>query len=158
MGVEMAAFSGIDLHRASAGRADALGIMAGLLIAFDHGNLESITQRPDRFYQKRRLARAGARDQIEGEDPALLQRAAVLRRVGIVLRQDVLLDSQHARGRQPWRVRVNRPGTAFKTVRPVHIAMPVTRRSLVIVIVAVQRTVGVTVRSIVRVAFDPDFA
>jgi len=51
MGIEMAAFAGIDLHRTGAGRADALGVIAGLLIAFDHAYLASITQGADRFYQ-----------------------------------------------------------------------------------------------------------
>ena len=38
MGVEMAALSGIDLDRLDAGGADALGVVRGLLVAFDHRN------------------------------------------------------------------------------------------------------------------------
>jgi len=36
VGVEMAALAGVDLHGGHAGSADALGVVGGLLVAFDH--------------------------------------------------------------------------------------------------------------------------
>ena len=110
MRIEMAALAGVDLHRARAGCADALGIVAGLLIAFDHADQVALAQRPYRLHQQRRLARPGTGDQIEREYAALGQGFAVVRGVTVVFCQNVLLDLEHARRRQAGRMRVRRRG------------------------------------------------
>ncbi len=60
MRVEMAALAGVDLDRGRAGRADALGVHRGLLIAFDDGDRQLALQALDGFDEQRGLARAGA--------------------------------------------------------------------------------------------------
>jgi len=67
MRIEMAALAGVDLHCRSAGGADPLGVARSLLVAFDHGDRPSVLQVVDRANQQRRLAGAGARDEVERE-------------------------------------------------------------------------------------------
>ncbi len=104
--VEVAALAGVDLQRGRAGRADALGVVGGLLVALDHRDRQGRQQPLDRLGQQRRLARAGARHEVDREDAALGEELAVEARVLVVLREDVLLDLDHPRRRQAGRVRV----------------------------------------------------
>ena len=131
--VEMAALSGIDLHRAHSGCADALGVAAGLLVAFDHAHRHMSLQRVDRATQQRGLARSGTRQQIEGEDALLREARTVARRVRFVRREKVLLDAQAARR-----------GLAMRVIAVVRVTM--------------QRAVRVAVPAVVGVTLDPRFA
>jgi hypothetical protein len=71
--------------------------MAGLLVAFDDGHRQP-GQHRDGLAQQRRLARAGAGDQVQRKDAVPGQMLAVLMRIGVVPGQDVLLDLHPARG------------------------------------------------------------
>ena len=51
--VEMASLAGVDLHGAHTGRADALGVARGLLVALDHGDREPALEVVDRAHQER---------------------------------------------------------------------------------------------------------
>jgi hypothetical protein len=73
MRVEVAALAGIDLHRRRAGRADAFGVAAGLLVALDDGDRQLSLQRLDGTAEQAGLSRTGAGDQIEREDPLLVE-------------------------------------------------------------------------------------
>lgn len=53
---------------------------------------------------------------------------------------------------------MHRPGTGFKAVRAVFMAVRVKMRRLAVMTMGMHGTVGVTVLVIVRLAFDPDFA
>ena len=89
--IEMAALAGVDLHGRRTGGADAIGVVAGLLVALDH--CERLwwvltPQRADRGHQQRGLARAGARHQVVGRD-------AMRREVGAVRTRDRVVGAQH---------------------------------------------------------------
>ena len=58
--VEMAPFAGVDLNRRRPGRADALGVHGGLLIALDHGKWQLAFQLGDRIGKQRGLPRSRA--------------------------------------------------------------------------------------------------
>ncbi len=107
--VEVAAPAGVDLHGGSAGRADAIGVERGLLVALDHRNRNAAFERLDRAHEERRLAGARTRDEVEREDAAVAQRSPVRRRECIVLRKDVLLDLHDARRREAGRMRCAEP-------------------------------------------------
>ena len=77
VGVEVAALAGVDLHRRGAGGADAVGVVAGLLVALDHRDGVARRQRGDGAHQQRGLARARAGDEVEGEDATPGQTGAV---------------------------------------------------------------------------------
>jgi hypothetical protein len=55
-------------------------------------------------------------------------------------------------------MRVRRPGTRFKAVRAVFMAVRMNLRQLAVMAMGMHRAVGVTVLVSVRLAFDPDFA
>jgi hypothetical protein len=73
LGVEVAALAGVDLQRRRAGGADAVGVDAGLLVAFDHRHRQPAGEQLDGAHQQRGLARAGAGDEVQREDAALRQ-------------------------------------------------------------------------------------
>ena len=110
--VEVAALAGVHLDRLGAGGADALGVVAGLLVALDHRQRMAAGEPADGLDQQRRLARAGTGDEVDGEQAARLPFLAVGAGVGVVLGEDVLLDLHHAAGREAWRV-----GTMMMVVR-----------------------------------------
>ncbi len=96
VGIEMAALAGVDLDRRRAGGADAFGILAGLLVAFDHGHRRLALEHLDGLAQQRGFARTGAGNQVQRKDATFGESFAVLLRIGVVLGQDVLLDLHHA--------------------------------------------------------------
>src|SRR5262245_24072221 len=98
MSVEMAAAAGVDLNRGDAGRADALSVERGFLVALDHRDRHCCLQQLDGLDQQRGLPRARARDEIDSEYPRRVQALAILAGVGIVPSQNVLLD-EHEIGR-----------------------------------------------------------
>jgi hypothetical protein len=77
VGVEVAALAGVDLDGRRAGGADALGVVAGLLVAFDHRHRALPLSISMVLHQQRGLARAGAGHQVQREDAALGQSLAV---------------------------------------------------------------------------------
>jgi hypothetical protein len=86
VGVEMAALAGIDLHGAHAGRPDAFGVAAGLLVAFDDGDRQRLAQSLDRPTKQRCLARTGAGNEIECEDAVPLDSKMLKKMHGITTR------------------------------------------------------------------------
>jgi hypothetical protein len=66
--IEMTALARVDLHCFGAGGPDALGVVAGLLVALDHADRQPPAQRLDCPGQQRGLARAGTGDQIQRKD------------------------------------------------------------------------------------------
>ena len=101
--VEMAATAGVDLDCRGARGTNAFGILTGLLVAFDDGHRLSV-EHCYGLAQQRSFARTGAGNQIQGEDTALGQTLTVLRGVGVVLGQNILLDLHHALGAETGRV------------------------------------------------------
>ena len=93
----MTALAGVDLDGRRAGRADALGVIGGLLVALDHRQRQTSMQALDGVHQQRGLAGAGTGHQVQREDAVLLEVRAVLRGIIVVLCQDVALDLHHAR-------------------------------------------------------------
>jgi hypothetical protein len=89
MTVEVAPLAGVDLDRGSTRRADAVSVLTGLLIAFDHGNREFGTDHLERAAQQRRLARAGARHEIERENALRGEAVAIGTGVTGILAQDI---------------------------------------------------------------------
>ena len=156
-GVEVAALAGVDLQRRRAGGADALGIDAGLLVAFDHRHRQPAAQQLDGAHQQRGLARAGAGHQIEREDAALRQRAAVALRDAVVLGQDVALDLHQARLRHARHRVARRAAAEVQRVGAVRRRGPVRPMGSEVVLgmgraigVGVQMLVGVIVRMAVQ--------
>jgi hypothetical protein len=92
VGIEMAALASVDLYRRGACGPDAFGIVAGLLIALDDGNLELALERLDGLDQQGGFAGPGTRNQIQGKYALGGKLIAVLRGIGIILRQDVLFE------------------------------------------------------------------
>ena len=89
--VKVAALAGVHLDRGRAGRADAVGVVRGLLVALDDTQRQvrrAGLQRLDRRAQQRRLARAGAGDEVVGDD-------AVAGEVGAVGVGDALVGAEH---------------------------------------------------------------
>jgi hypothetical protein len=105
----------------------------------------------DGLAQQRGLARAGAGHQIQRKNAALGQALAVLRGIGVVLGQDVLLDLHHAPRTHPRRVGVGRRIAVFVGVR-VFVAMI----ALVGMAVTVPRAVGMHVLMLVVGVFAVD--
>ena len=64
LGVEMAAFPGIDLNRRGAGGANAGGVIDRLLIAFNHRAVGASFQPGEGFGEQGGFAGAGAGNQI----------------------------------------------------------------------------------------------
>jgi hypothetical protein len=104
--VEVAALAGVHLDGLRAGGADALGVVAGLLVALDHRQRMAAGELADGLDQQRGLARAGAGDEVDGEQAARLPFLAVGAGVAVVLGEDVLLDLHHAARREARRVGV----------------------------------------------------
>src|SRR6266496_1694564 len=117
--------------------ADAIGIERGLLVAFDHRDRNAASKRLDRAHEERRLARAGARHQIQCKDALIAKYPPVERRERIVLREDVLLDLHDARARET--------GTVM-SAEAAGGAEPMVVRASAIVDMAVPRTVRMAVR------------
>ena len=86
--IEMAAGAGIDLDGRRAGRADALAVVRGRLIALQHKERQRVAQIADRAFEQRGLAGAGGADQVQRQDLAAAKPAAVLLRQRIVLGED----------------------------------------------------------------------
>ncbi len=146
--VEVAALAGVDLQRRHAGGADALGVVGGLLVAFDDVDGDLVLQQLDGLAEQGRLARAGAGDEVEGEDAALVEPGAVGVGVGVVLGQDVLLDLHHARLRHAGDVCAGRAGAVIEVAADgvfVVVVMLVIMAVFVPVIVVVRMAVGAAV-------------
>ena len=90
--VEVAALAGIDLHRRGARGADAIRVVGGLLVAFDHGDSQLPGEARDGLHEERGLARTGAGDQVQREDALRAEQAAVGIGLRVVSCQDVAFD------------------------------------------------------------------
>jgi hypothetical protein len=103
--VQVAALAGVDLDGGGSGGADAVGVEAGLLVAFDHrgGQLwVAGAQRLDGGAQQRGLARAGAADQVERGHAVGGKVLAVAGGHAVVGAEDVGLDLHGARLAEAW--------------------------------------------------------
>ena len=96
VGVQVTALAGVDLQSRDAGGADAVGVMAGLLIALDHRQGVLVLEVLDAAGQQAGLAGAGAGDQVQGQDAPGLEPGAIGAGVLVVLAEDVLFDLHHA--------------------------------------------------------------
>lgn len=94
--VEVAALAGVDLHRRRTGRANALGVVLGLLVAFDDRRRHAPAERLQGLHQQGRLAGAGAGEKVDGEDAVVAKAGAVARGIGVVLGEDAVLQLHHA--------------------------------------------------------------
>ncbi len=92
--VEMAAFSGVDLHRPRAGLAYAIGIARCLLVALDDRDGRSSLPRADRLHEQRRLSGSRARNQVQ-------RKYTVVRQCGA---------GSRLRSHRSWRADRARPG------------------------------------------------
>jgi hypothetical protein len=71
-GVEVAALAGVDLQRGRAGGADAVGVVAGLLVALDHGHGHAAGQRWMVRTSSVVLPEPGLETRFKANTPALL--------------------------------------------------------------------------------------
>ncbi len=97
VGVEVATFAGVDLHRRNAGGADAFGVASGLLVTADHHDGKGVAQGLSGLNQQRGLAGAGAGDQIQHQHAAIREQPAVAGGELGVFRQNVLFQADPAR-------------------------------------------------------------
>lgn len=125
VGVQVATFAGIDLNRRRTRSPYTLGIMAGLLITLNHTDRQPPLQTFNRCGQQRCFAGPRTGNQIQRQGPKLGKHPPILRRVGIVLAQNILLDPHHPLLRQARRVRMCR---TFPEVQVLFVAvlMPLT--------------------------------
>ena len=65
LGIQVAAFAGVDLNRRGTGFANARRVVNGLLVAFDHRAGDAPVQALERFREQRGFAGAGAGDQVQ---------------------------------------------------------------------------------------------
>jgi len=63
--VEMTAGASVDLVNRNPGGRDSIGIIAGLLVPFEHGEIEFILEIPKGSFKDGGLAAAGGTDQIQ---------------------------------------------------------------------------------------------
>jgi hypothetical protein len=96
--VEMTALAGIDLHRRRAGGADPFGVAAGLLVALDDGDRQSVLQQLDGAAQQVVFPEPGLDTRLRAKIPCSSKRRRFCGRVAVVLGQDVALDLHHPRG------------------------------------------------------------
>jgi hypothetical protein len=98
----------------NAGGADALGVVGGLLVAFDDADGQLVLEQFDGLAEQRGLAGTGAGNEVQREDAALVEPLAVGRGIGVVLGQDVLLDLHHARLAHAGHVGAGRAGAVVE--------------------------------------------
>ena len=98
MRVKMTSLAGVDLDRRCAGGADAVGVIGGLLVAFDHG-AGHISQHPEGLDKQRGLAGTGTGDKVEGKDTGVTKPPPVGQRIAVVPGHDIALQRNFARGR-----------------------------------------------------------
>ncbi|CAI8740595.1 protein of unknown function [Methylocaldum szegediense] len=94
--VQVAALAGIDLQHRNAGGAYALRIVLGLLVAFDHADVEPLLEFRDAALQQRGLAGTGARKQVNGQNAVAFEKLPVASGMGVVAAEDVLFDANDA--------------------------------------------------------------
>ena len=81
MGIEMATPPGVNLDSRHTGLADAIGVVAGLLVALDDPQRHFRTKRLERLYEQRGFSCSWARHQVQAEDrPAQTSRTGFHRR------------------------------------------------------------------------------
>ena len=97
VGVEMAALPGVDLNGGHAAGTNALGIAGRCLIALDDADRALVPQPADGLDKECRLARARARHQVESDLAARRKPVAVVAGMGIIHRQNALLDLDQCR-------------------------------------------------------------
>ena len=96
----MAALAGIDLDRRSTRGANAVGIVRGLLVAFDHRQRHvgvAFLQSQDGGAEQRGFARTGAGHQIQRPHTMAVEMRAVLLCNLVVRTQHILLDADGTR-------------------------------------------------------------
>ena len=64
VGVKMATFAGVDLDSTAAGRANAFGVVEGLLISFDHSKFVLIFDLIDRIAEQCGLTASGTGNKV----------------------------------------------------------------------------------------------
>jgi hypothetical protein len=92
----VAALAGVDLQRRCAGGADAVGVVAGLLVAFDHRHRHAAGQHWMVRTSRLVLPEPGLETRFSANTPRCASSGAVARGVAVVLGQDVALDLHHA--------------------------------------------------------------
>ena len=95
----MTSAAGVDLNRAASGGADSLRVESDFLISLDHANRYFSAQLADRALEQRRLARTRRTHQIERDDLATFEPAAVVLGQMIIFRENILLELKRARVR-----------------------------------------------------------
>ena len=97
--------------RRNAGCADAFGIVAGLLVALDHGDRQLAPSSSSIVATSSVvLPEPGLETRFSARMPPASKQAAVGGGIGIVLRQDVLLDLHHAGLAETGRMGARRAG------------------------------------------------
>ncbi len=88
----MAAGAGIDLHRRGAGGANPFGVIERRLSTFDDADVQRVAGRADGALEQAGLARPRGADQVQRQDTATGQPAAVAFGQQMVLGQQVLFE------------------------------------------------------------------
>ena len=159
----MAALAGVDLDRRRAGGADALGVVGGLLVAFDHADRKTVLQLGDGADQQCGLAGAGARDQVKDEHLVGAEARAVVGGETVVLAEDVALDlddavAAQAGDRLPGRVgaAIDKPGIAMRVivVRAMMMVMAVPVVMMMVMALMIMVMVMIVIMAMIMRVFD----
>jgi hypothetical protein len=95
VGVEVAAFSGIDLYGFRARSPYAVGVPACVLVSFDHIKINLIFQIRDAAFKKCGFPRPGRTYQIDGKNLQGIEEPAVSLGQQVVFVKDILLQVHH---------------------------------------------------------------
>ena len=117
-GIKVATAPGVDLDRRRSGGAYAVGIQAGLLVAFDHRHRPArcaAFEGLDGGAQQRGLARAGAGDEVVGGNPVRREVPAVVRGIAVVRAQQIRFELDGTRRGHGWSLgAARRPGAVVQ--------------------------------------------
>ena len=94
--LQVAAGASVDLDHRAAGGADALGVVGRGLVAFHHVDVHLVAQRADGAFQQAGLARSRGAHQVQRQDLAALEPAAITFGQSLILGQNFLLQRDGA--------------------------------------------------------------
>ena len=94
--IQMTAFPRIDLMSVGTGLANSVGVIAGLLVAFNYANEKVILCRFNRRTEQFRFAGTGTGDKVERQDMLLPEVLSVIVGYGIITAKDVFFDTNGA--------------------------------------------------------------
>ena len=159
--IQVAALAGVDLNGPGPGSADAVGVVAGLLITLDHRQRQLRLEVLEGARQQAGLAGARAGDQVECKDALIVQAPAIGRGILVVLAQDIPFDLQHARLTQAGRMRARRTMPVVLIVAVMVIGMMgvgVGVGMVIVPMIVVMRMIGIALDSALALTASADCA